>query len=466
MNAAGVGAMPRAVLSYVAGVVFLGLAGTVLTVMAHPAPIPLGLLFCVAMFLVGEAITFETPTRKGNVSMAAMVHVAMVPVLSPSTLALSVWCTRLPAELMVKRRPWYKALFNASQISLSVIAAGLLFDVLGPGAPVTLDRESLLRVLPSLAPAAAAYYVVNHGLVSGVIALLTGSPYRTAWRENFGGRAQLVTAGAGFLAAPVATVVCQTVGEAGLVVFAFPMLLLRDACRRYFELENAQRALIGSERMAAKGEMAASVAHELNNYLSVLGGNLQILHRRGPSLDEEARAARLEKGLEQVRNMAALSKGLMEFSQLGSKPSPTDVRRLVEETVEFLRPQNRFDPVSLSVDCDPRVGTVTLDPAQIQQVLMNLLNNAADAMRDEKTRDRAIWVTVGLRSAQDKLEITVTDSGPGVPEEIRGKILEPGFTTKHDGHGFGLSTVYRIVENHGGTLSVERSAINGRCSGS
>ena len=82
-------------------------------------------------------------------------------------------------------------------------------------------------------------------------------------------------------------------------------------------------------------------------------------------------------------------------------------------------------------------------------------------MRDAKTPNRNLWVTLGLRSAEKLVEITVADSGPGVPAEMRGRVFEPGFTTKSDGHGFGLSTVYRIVQNHHGRMTVEASAING-----
>ena len=98
---------------------------------------------------------------------------------------------------------------------------------------------------------------------------------------------------------------------------------------------------------------------------------------------------------------------------------------------------------------------VELDPAQIQQVMMNLINNAADAMSDIDLRERRLSVWVRWRTGDDTVELGVQDSGPGVSAEMKPRIFEPSFTIKNSGHGFGLSTVYRIVSNHRGTISVE-----------
>jgi len=96
-----------------------------------------------------------------------------------------------------------------------------------------------------------------------------------------------------------------------------------------------------------------------------------------------------------------------------------------------------------------------LDPGQIQQVLINLLTNAADAMKEHRSgRPMAIEITTRHIVQKKQIEILVRDTGPGVPEELRNRIFEPNFTTKENGHGFGLSTSYRIMENHGGRIAV------------
>jgi two-component sensor histidine kinase len=202
--------------------------------------------------------------------------------------------------------------------------------------------------------------------------------------------------------------------------------------------------------------MAASVGHELNNYLTALSGSLQLMRAGDGAMSSEERVAHLEKAAEQVRRMAGLSKGLMDFSHLQSRPMPVDLGALVTELVEFLSPQNRFDLIDVEFDKDPAVGIVVLDPAQIQQVLMNLLYNAADAIREAGPAGGRIDVWLRRDAASDRLiELGVADTGTGVPDALKERIFEPTVTTKPKGNGFGLSTVYRIVRNHGGDITVE-----------
>jgi signal transduction histidine kinase len=436
------------------GVVFIAVMASTLFFLSAPTPDLLTVLFWMAAFLIAEAMSFKTPTGKGNVSMAATIHLATVPLLGFSVLIPAVWGSRLMANLVVQRQAWYKALFNAGQVSLAVILASLSYTALGGAKPVVLDQSSVLRFLPALAAAAVGYYLLNTGLVSGVLALSAGTGYRQAWRENFGYRVEIVSSMALFLLAPVAMIAYQSIGQIGVAVFFLPMLFIRDACERYIALEKTQQALIGSERLAAKGEMAASVGHELNNYLAVLSGNLQLLQlvrENGSAKDKE----RVGKIFEQIRQMTTLSKGLMSFSHLESQVAPTDVCRLVQDTMDFLRPQNRLDGVEINTELDARLGPMVLDPAQIQQVLMNLINNATDAMRELSIPHRRLSVWVRWRSGENLLELGVQDNGPGVPPDRKPRVFEPGYTTKDCGHGFGLSTVFRIVSNHEGSISVE-----------
>ena len=454
-------ALTPTVVSFVTGVTMLAGAIGTLILTGSTAPDPTAILLWTAVFLAGEILILHTPTGKGTVSMASAMHLSLLLITSLPILLPAVWISRLTANLIFQRQAWYKALFNAAQVSLALAGAFYTYKFFDGARPILSNGSTLTQALPAFAAAATTYYVINTGLVSAVLALVTRTPLWLAWRENYGYRVALVSFTALFLLAPVATIAYQAAGIVGLILFFLPMLFIRDAFQRYIILERAQRALIGSERLAAKGEMAASVGHEINNYLSVISGTLQLIQRKGEKVSAEDGQTRLQQISEQVTQMASLSKGLMDFSSLDSKPVSTDLCSLIRETVDFLKPQDRYDATEISVDYDNRVGILKVDPAQIQQVLMNLLNNAADTLGDAGVARKRISVWVRWIGSKDVVEIGVQDNGPGIPDDIKRRIFEPGFTTKDSGHGFGLSTVYRIVDNHEGRISVEDAAEGG-----
>jgi len=445
--------------SFIAGVAVLNVAVLVYGTASGPVPSIQLLFVWFCAFLIGEVMRFRTPTGKGNVSMAITLHLAAVPLVPISMLLPAAWLARTTADLIVMRARWYRALFNACQVTLACFAATMVFKCVWPLFDgITASHYVLL--LGALAASWVAYAVVNQGLVSGVLSLVTGTRYVTVWRENFGYRVEIASSTALFLLAPMISLMYQSIGFWSFASFALPVLFVRDACERYIELQRTQRALIGSERLAAKGEMAASVAHEINNTLQVISGNVELHLMRSKTLtpDERTRFDRIKDALDKMRG---LSKGLLDFSHQESKPLPTEMALLVRETLTFVRPQNRFDGVELSSETDDRAGIVLVDPAQMQQVLTNLLFNAADALKDTGTLAPRIDVRLTWLESESVLELAVNDNGPGIPESIGHKIFEPGYTTKAYGHGFGLSTVFRIVKNHRGTIGVERSPLGG-----
>jgi two-component system NtrC family sensor kinase len=109
------------------------------------------------------------------------------------------------------------------------------------------------------------------------------------------------------------------------------------------------------------------------------------------------------------------------------------------------------------------VPELRADPGQLQQVLLNLFINAADAMAEAEMPRRVITVSQEYDERARHVNVRVADSGPGIPTSILSKVFEPHFTTKAEGHGFGLSTSYRIVTNHGGQISVDSGPGQGAC---
>jgi signal transduction histidine kinase len=228
-----------------------------------------------------------------------------------------------------------------------------------------------------------------------------------------------------------------------------------ESQKRYVELRNAQNLLIHNERMAAKGEMAAEIGHELRNQLAAISGRAQMLLRDSEREAFASVSRHAQIILEQSKRMETLSKGLMDFSSAELRIERVDIDALLRRSMEFVRSQNKFDAVEWELRLAEGVPDLRADPGQIQQVLLNLFINAAEAMAEAKVVRRIISVTTTFDERARQVSIVVSDSGPGVAVSHLGKVFEPHFTTKPEGHGFGLSTSYRILANHGGSITVE-----------
>ena len=159
--------------------------------------------------------------------------------------------------------------------------------------------------------------------------------------------------------------------------------------------------------------------------------------------------------LEQSKRMETLSKGLMDFSSAELRVERVDLNGLTQRSMEFVRSQNKFDAVEWDLRLANHVPELRADPGQLQQVLLNLFINAADAMRENGTSRKVISVCTNYDERARQVTLVVSDTGPGIPLNHIAKVFEPHFTTKPEGHGFGLSTSYRILTNHGGTIAVE-----------
>jgi signal transduction histidine kinase len=201
--------------------------------------------------------------------------------------------------------------------------------------------------------------------------------------------------------------------------------------------------------------MAAEIGHELRNQLAAISGRAQMLLRDSEREAFGAVPRHAQIILEQSKRMETLSKGLMDFSGAELRIERVDVNALTQRSMEFVRSQNRFDGVEWDLQLSNAVPELRADPGQLQQVLLNLFINAADAMKESANGRRVIEVTTGFDERSRLVSIVVSDTGPGIPLNHLAKIFEPHFTTKPEGHGFGLSTSYRILTNHGGHISAE-----------
>ena len=216
--------------------------------------------------------------------------------------------------------------------------------------------------------------------------------------------------------------------------------------------KRAEEALRQTEKLAALGQLLAGVAHELNNLLTLILGGTDLLRTMvgsGPLREEAEEIGRAaERCARIVRNLLALAR------QRPLAKEPVALNQIVQESVELLAYALRADTVEVILDLTQDLPILLADPHQLQQVVVNLVANAHQAML-KTPPPRRLSLTTQFDPAHVVLQ--VTDTGPGIPPEILTRIFEPFFTTKPagDGTGLGLSLCQGIIQVHGGTIRVE-----------
>jgi PAS domain S-box-containing protein len=222
------------------------------------------------------------------------------------------------------------------------------------------------------------------------------------------------------------------------------------------QIEANKTQLVASARLSALGMMAGGVAHEINNPVGIIhalaSDLLDMVKEEGavPPQMVERNSSRIRETADRI---ARIIKSMRQISREGAadKFHPTRVGKMVEETLEICRERFRANAVKLLLPREMPELTVSCREVQIAQILLNLLQNAFDAVA-EQPGER--WVRLDVSPSDDSVVISVTDSGPGIPPELRPHLMEPFFTTKPvgKGTGLGLSLSRTIAEEHGGKL--------------
>jgi two-component system sensor kinase FixL len=229
----------------------------------------------------------------------------------------------------------------------------------------------------------------------------------------------------------------------------------RAAARRLSEL---QAELLQVSRLSGMGQMASALAHEINQPLTAITTYMQAIRRMLSNGDaaalERARAA-VESASEQALRAGEIIRRLREFVARGdTEKDVISGNAVVEEAIALARLSNKFGRTRVRLDLEQPAPEVIADKVQIQQVLLNLLRNALEAM--DHTDSSALTVTT--RTDGGFVEFSVADQGTGLSEEVRARLFEPFITTKKDGMGVGLSICRTIIESHGGRLWAEPNA--------
>lgn len=245
------------------------------------------------------------------------------------------------------------------------------------------------------------------------------------------------------------------------------------------DLRNTQNQLIQSEKMASLGELTAGIAHEIQNPLNFVNNfsevSNELIEEMNVELDkgdmEEAKAiaSDIKQNLEKINHHGkradSIVKGMLQHSRSSSgQKEPTDINALADEYFRLayhgLRAKDKSFNATLQTNYDSSIGSINIIPQDIGRVILNLITNAFYAVDEKKKvgiQNYEPTVTVGTKKINDKIEITVSDNGNGIPQKIVDKIFQPFFTTKPTGQGtgLGLSMSYEIItKGHGGTIIV------------
>jgi PAS domain S-box-containing protein len=248
------------------------------------------------------------------------------------------------------------------------------------------------------------------------------------------------------LSASIITIDDEEVGSVGVFTDMREILEMRK------ELEDTHLQLVQSEKVASVGRMAAGVAHEINNPLA---GILMFAEILMENIKENKQPIDdINEIIEQTLRCKKIVAELLEFSRRSvGKVSLFSLDELINKSLGLLVEQAIFQDIDVRVSIEPQIPRLAGDLGQIQQVFTNLFINAADAMEGKgKLEVEAVY-----NDKNDRFRITVSDTGPGIPDDLRDKIFEIFFTTKPvgKGTGLGLSISKKIVELHGGSLIVE-----------
>jgi two-component system sensor kinase FixL len=218
-------------------------------------------------------------------------------------------------------------------------------------------------------------------------------------------------------------------------------------------IEELQAEMLHVSRLTDMGQVAAGLAHELNQPLTAILNytNACIEFAEG----DESLQSVLAKVAEQATRAGNIIRRLRAFlEKRGPNLVPEDIARTVDEAIRLGQINAAERGIKLKVGIEPGLPPVRIDRIQIQQVLINLMKNAAEAMEMENLPRRELSVTIS-RSKPEQVEVAVADTGPGISKDMGDKLFQPFVTTKAHGMGMGLSICRGIVESHGGKLTLE-----------
>ncbi len=257
--------------------------------------------------------------------------------------------------------------------------------------------------------------------------------------------------------------ICRDGAKFDLEVISFPTSYggrpaSQTHIRNITHKKQLEEHLTRTEKLASLGQLAAGVAHEMNN---PLGSIMVLSYLLLEDLDEKcAERSQVEKIVKEATRCKEIVQGLLEFSRyMPSRMAPLQVNDILEEVLSLVSDHLLFQHIDLVKDLNPKLPPVLGDKNRLEQVFINLLMNSGDAMEGMGR----LTVSTGLNPEGNRIRLAFQDTGPGIPENLVGRLFDPFFTTKGVGKGvgLGLSISYGIIEKHLGRIFVEKTGPEG-----
>jgi signal transduction histidine kinase len=255
------------------------------------------------------------------------------------------------------------------------------------------------------------------------------------------------------------TQITTSSGQKGKVIIIQDVTAEKEAIK---ENENMQKQVFHSTKLASLGELAAGVAHEINNPLMILFGNIEMLdeHLSAKDVHDDFTASTIERQLESVSRITNIVEGLRTYSRKDSNiTTSVNINLAIESCVNLIRSIYTKQGIKININYKNPSPYTFGSFSKLQQVIMNLLANAKDAIRNTKEPE----INISTYTINDKAIILFEDNGEGIDSSIKDKIFDSFFTTKDvgKGTGLGLSISYAIIESMNGQISVQSTKDEG-----
>ncbi|MBI2846716.1 MAG: hypothetical protein HYX82_02420 [Chloroflexi bacterium] len=409
-----------------------------------------------AMVAMGVKFAFPLAPRV-KIEVTSPVLFASI-LLLPTPLAMLVGFIGKGTGSLFLRLRWYNVLFNMAEVVLGVGLASMVYSqFLAPGSILN------AQVFLPASLAALALYLENTVVVALVSSIQQGKNFFALWQkgrlEDFLPEvAQYILGYTMALLVYVEPAAVVLMVVPGIVVYfalrdRVEKIRLSEELRRQMEeLKRTQAQLVQAAKMASLGTLAAGVAHEINNPVFIIGGNAELLLEQ-PHTHLKTEKARqiLTRISEMADRIARIVDNLLSFSRNHEDLSALDLRDVIDRSLELVGKSLEISGVVLAREYCPEDPRTCGKMGQLQQVVLNLITNAKDAMPNGGN------LTIRTAVMDSWVKASFTDTGEGISMENMEHLFEPFFTTKgpKKGTGLGLYISRRIMENHEGRIEVE-----------
>ncbi len=229
--------------------------------------------------------------------------------------------------------------------------------------------------------------------------------------------------------------------------------LVRSINKMLDTIESKQQQLVQSEKLAAIGKVTAGIAHEINNPLNNISLTAEVLLEDMENMTCDERREMINDILVQAERARDIVHHLLQFSRMKKSTlrEKVDLAELIENTLALLKNELKITHTKVKTKVQKGVATIFGNPNQLQQVLVNIILNAIQAMGERGSLE----ISLRVDNKTNKAYLSVKDNGPGIPDEVLKHILEPFYTTKKDGTGLGLSVSYGIIKEHKGEIHID-----------